>query len=67
MAPNGHVTGAPAVAGPPAMSLRGLTKRYGARTAVDGLTIEAAFILANLAVITGGLGVFVAIWRRRHG
>lgn len=32
-----------------------------------GLTIEAAFILANLAVITGGLGVFVAIWRRRHG
>lgn len=31
------------------------------------VTIEAAFILANLAVIAGGLGVFVAIWRRRHG
>jgi DNA-binding cell septation regulator SpoVG len=32
-----------------------------------GLTIEAAFILANLAVIAGGLGVFVAVWRRRYG
>ena len=40
MAPNGPVTGTPVVAGPPAMSLRGLTKRYGARTAVDGLTID---------------------------
>ena len=31
---------APAPARPPAMSLRGLTKRYGERTAVDGLTID---------------------------
>ena len=30
----------PAPARPPAMSLRGLTKRYGERTAVDGLTID---------------------------
>ncbi len=34
------VTGPPAAAPPPAMSLRGLTKRYGERTAVDGLTID---------------------------
>ena len=31
------------------------------------LTIEAAFILANFAAMAGALGVFAAIWRRRHG
>ncbi len=34
------LTGPPATSPPPAMSLRGLTKRYGERTAVDGLTID---------------------------
>jgi protein SCO1/2 len=31
------------------------------------LAIEGAFVAANLAAIAGGVGVFVAIWRRRHG
>ncbi len=35
-----RVTAPPAPARPPAMSLRGLTKRYGERTAVDDLTID---------------------------
>jgi ABC-2 type transport system ATP-binding protein len=35
-----HATGPPATTRSPAMSLRGLTKRYGERTAVDGLTID---------------------------
>jgi ABC-2 type transport system ATP-binding protein len=35
-----HVIAADAPAPPPALSLRGLTKRYGDRVAVDGLTID---------------------------
>jgi protein SCO1/2 len=31
------------------------------------LTIDAAFIFANLIAMGGGAAVFVAIWRRRHG
>ncbi len=39
--PEGGLVTAPGIpAGPPAVSLRGLTKRYGDRTAVDGLTID---------------------------
>lgn len=31
------------------------------------LAIEGAFIIANLTAMAGGVAVFVAIWRRRHG
>ena len=31
------------------------------------LGIEGAFVVANLAAMIGGLAVFVALWRRRHG
>jgi protein SCO1 len=31
------------------------------------LTIEGAFVVANLTAVVAGIAVFAAIWRRRHG
>lgn len=41
----------------------GADPRFGRYT----LPIEAAFILANLGAMVGGIAVFAAIWRRRDG